>query len=207
MSQNQKPAKKKTRASRYGLDRPKALVITLLGALAILPFGAWILFKPIRVLAPELNGVTCSGAICVDDASALPLAEELHEMAMANVAEKLRPLASSPLGVFCSTQRCYQSFGGRGLGITVLDLGVIIAPGGWQLNIVEHEFIHMLQAQELGLLGRERTPMWFKEGMPFFISNSPGFDTPDYAIPWAAQYEAWEQQIGRENVWHEIRKR
>jgi len=188
------------------MDRWILLAIVLLGALAVLAAGAWLFFKPIRVVAPGLNGVTCFGAVCVEEVSKLPLAEELHERAMANVAEKLRPLSSPPRAVFCSTRRCYQDFGGRGLGITVFDLGVVIAPGGWHLNIVEHEFIHMLQAQELGLIGRERTPMWFKEGMPFFVSNSPGFETPDYAKPWAAQYEEWEQRVGRESIWNEIRK-
>jgi hypothetical protein len=179
----------------------------LLLALFALPAGTWAFFKPIRVLAPELNGVTCVGAVCVENDSALGLAEALHQAAMENIAEKLLPLSSPPLAIFCSTMNCYRSFGGRGLGITVFNLGVVIAPEAWNLNIVEHEFIHMLQAQELGLLGRERTPMWFKEGMAFAISEPPEHDLPEYARPWVAQYQAWEQQVGRENVWREIRKR
>jgi len=138
--------------------------------------------------------------------STLSLAKELHETAMANIAAKLRPLSSSPRTVFCSTRKCYQSFGGRGRGITVCNLGVVIAPESWQLYIIEHELIHMLQAQELGLLGRERTPMWCKEGMPFFISDPPELNLPEYAKPWVEQYMAWEQRVGRENVWAEIRK-
>ncbi len=48
--------------------------------------------------------------------------------------------------------------------------------------------------------------MWFKEGMAFAVSEPPEFDLPEYAKPWVAQYEAWEQEVGRENVWREIRK-
>lgn len=188
------------------MKRSCTLMATFLLTLVTLPAGAWALFKPIRILAPEINGATCVGAVCVEEASTLGVAEALHAMAMENIAEKLRPLAFPPLAVFCSTSECYKSFGGRGRGITVFNLGVVIAPESWNLNIVEHEFIHMLQAQELGLLGRERTPMWFKEGMAFAVSEPPEFDLPEYAKPWVAQYEAWEQEVGRENVWREIRK-
>lgn len=189
------------------MKRLHTLAAVSLLALALLPAGAWAFFKPVRIVAPDLNGVTCAGAVCVEDMATRALAAELHATAMANVAAKLRPLSSPPRAVFCSTPECYGSFGGRGCGITVFNLGVVIAPECWQLHIVEHEFIHMLQAQELGLLGRERTPMWFKEGMPFHVSQSPEFDLPDYARPWAARYMAWEQQVGRENVWDEIRRR
>jgi hypothetical protein len=188
------------------MKRPYKLTATLLLASVALPIGAWSFFKPIRVIAPELNGVTCAGAVCVEDLSTLSLAEELHETATANIAAKLRPLSSPPRAVFCSTRKCYQSFGGRGAGIAVFDLGVVIAPESWNVYIVEHELIHMLQAQELGLRGRERTPMWFKEGMPFYISDPPEADFPDYAKPWVEEYRAWEQRVGRENVWSEIRK-
>jgi hypothetical protein len=188
------------------MKRSSKLIATLLLALAALPIGAWSFFKPIRVIAPELNGLTCAGAVCVENLSTLSRAEELHATAMGNIAGKLRPLSSPPRAMFCSTKKCYQSFGGRGAGIAVFNLGVVIAPESWNLHIVEHELIHMLQAQELGLRGRERTPMWFKEGMPFYISDPPEADLPDYAKPWVAEYMAWEQRVGRENVWSQIRE-
>ena len=171
---------------------------------ASVPITAWVFFKPIRIIAPQLNGVTCVDVICIDSVATLPAALQLHSDAMSNVALKLRPLKSPPLTVFCSTRSCYESFGGNGRGITVFHLGVVIPPDSWQSYIVEHEFIHMLQAQELGLRGRERTPLWFKEGMPFFVSAPPFFDLPDYAKPLVEQYAAWEQQIGRDNVWAEF---
>ena len=170
-----------------------------------MPVAAWALFKPIRIVAPELNGVVCSGAVCVDEASSLPRARQLHAEAMASVSTKLRPLRSAPRAVFCSSRECYRSFGG-GLerGAAIFHLGIIIPPESWQPYIVEHELIHMLQAQELGLRGRERTPAWFKEGMPFFISAPPESDLPEYAKPLVAEYQDWEQRVGREHVWDEI---
>jgi hypothetical protein len=179
------------------------LVAVSLFAVA-LPLAAWAWFKPVRIIAPELNGVTCVGAICVEDPRTWPAAVQLHADAMSQVAVKLRPLRSPPRTVFCSTRDCYASFGGSGRGITVFDLGVVIPPDSWQRHIVEHEFIHMLQAQELGLRGRERTPAWFKEGMPFHLSAPPPRDLPDYARPLVARYAAWERRIGRERVWAEF---
>ncbi len=58
------------------------------------------------------------GALCVESTSTLSSAMSLNSMAMANVAEKLRPIESPPRTVFCSTRRCYDSFGGSAQGIT-----------------------------------------------------------------------------------------
>jgi len=181
------------------------LLAALLLALAV-PAAVWVLFKPIRVVAPEFNGVTCMGVVCVEVAESLPMAQALHAEAMSNISAKLLPLQSPPRTIFCSTRTCYASFGGGAeRGAAILNLGVIIPPESWQTYIVEHELIHMLQAQELGLSGRQRTPAWFKEGMPFFISAPPAFDLPDYAEPLVAEYRAWEDRVGRENVWEAIR--
>lgn len=184
----------------------KRILVGFMLALAV-PIAVWAFFKPIRILAPQFNGLTCAGAVCVEDLATLPAARQLHAQAMANIAEKLVPLDAPPLAVFCSTPACYRSFGGgTERGAAIFNLGIIIPPTSWQIYIVEHEFIHMLQAQELGLLGRQRTPPWFKEGMPFLVSAPPAFDLPDYAKPLADEYHSWEQRVGRENVWSQIRK-
>lgn len=186
------------------MSRSRLLLLAASVLVASGPAAAWVCFKPIRIVAPQLTGVTCVGAICVDSMATLPTAMQLHSDAMSNVAEKLRPLKSPPRAVFCSTRSCFASFGGTGRGITVLHLGVFIPPDSWQTYIVEHEFIHMLQAQELGLRGRERAPLWLKEGMPFFVSDPPPFDLPDYAKPLVEQYATWEQRVARDNAWAEF---
>ena len=91
-------------------------------------------------------------------------------------------------------------------GATLLNWGVILPPESWQTYLVEHEYIHMLQGEKLGLVGRQRTPDWFKEGMPFFISHPPAHDLPDYARPLVEKYRTWEQRVGRRNVWAAIRE-
>ena len=166
------------------------------------PLVAWAAFKPVRILAPTLNGVSCAGRVCVEDPATMPKATALQRGAMEEVARKLVPLDEAPLTVFCSTRACYRSFGGgMERGATVLDWGVILPPESWVPHIVQHEYIHMLQAQQLGLRGRERTPDWFKEGMPFLLSDPPAYDLPDYARPLVAEYRAWESRVGRDNAW------
>ena len=180
----------------------RALGGATLALLAVMPAIAWASFKPVRILAPTLNGVTCVAQVCVEDPSKLALAQALQHNAIAAVGRKLVPLKQAPLTVFCSTRTCYQSFGGgMERGAAILNWGVILPPESWVAHIVEHEYIHILQAQQLGLLGRERTPLWFKEGMPFLISAPPAYDLPAYARPFVAQYKAWEQKEGRSNVW------
>ena len=180
----------------------RALKLTALALALAAPALAWAAFKPVRVLAPKLNGVICSGSVCVEDASQMSRAQQLQRDAVAQVGRKLVPLERAPRTIFCSTRKCYHSFGGgMERGAAVLIWGVILPPESWVAHIVEHEYIHMLQAEQLGLLGRQRTPAWFKEGMPFLISEPPAYDLPAYARPLVAQYQAWEQQVGRKNVW------
>lgn len=181
--------------------------LLLLALVIAVPAIAWASFKPIRILAPELNGVTCTERVCVEDPTQLSRAVQLQRDALTQVGEKLVPLASPPRTVFCSTRACYRSFGGGAeRGATLFNWGVILPPESWVPHIVEHEYIHMLQAQELGLVGRQRTPGWFKEGMPFLVSQPPDYDLPAYARPLVARYGAWERQIGRKNVWQAVRE-
>jgi hypothetical protein len=180
----------------------RCLVPATLALLVAAPAIAWTAFRPVRLLAPTLNGVECVGLVCVEDLDGLDRATALQRGAMAAVAGKLGPLDQAPLTVFCATRRCYHAFGGgMERGAAVFDWGVILPPESWVPHIVEHEYIHMLQAQRLGLRGRERTPEWFKEGMPFFVSAPPAHDLPDYARPLVARYRAWERRVGRANVW------
>jgi hypothetical protein len=177
-------------------------MLAVVALVVAMPAIAWATFKPVRILAPALNGVVCVDRVCVEDPARFDEARLLQHNAVSAVGRKLVPLRRAPLTVFCSSRGCYRSFGGgMERGATLLDWGVIIPPDSWVSYIVEHEYIHMLQAQQLGLVGRQRTPGWFKEGMPFFISEPPDYDLPGYARPLVARYRSWERRVGRNNVW------
>lgn len=180
----------------------RRLKLAVIALVLAIPAITWAAFKPVRILAPALNGVTCADRVCVEDASRFTEAMALQRAAVAEVGRKLVALEERPTTVFCSTRQCYHSFGGgMERGAALFDWGVILPPESWVPYIVEHEYIHMLQAEQLGLLGRQQTPAWFKEGMAFSVSGPPPHELPEYARPLASRYEAWERQVGRENVW------
>ena len=180
----------------------RTLKLTILALVLVAPALVWTSYRPVRIFAPTLNGMICSERVCVEDAAQLGPALKLQREAVAEVGRKLVPLERPPLTVFCSSRECYRSFGGgMERGATLFNWGVILPPESWVPHIVQHEYIHMLQAQELGLSGRQQTPAWFKEGMPFFVSEPPAYELPAYAHPLVARYRAWERKVGRRNVW------
>lgn len=179
----------------------RLLLVALLGLL-VLPFAAWSFVKPVRLLAPELSGVTCSQSVCVDDVTGLSQAEALYESAREHVSSRLTPLKERPVMVFCSAAACYRSFGGGSeRAITYPKLGSLIAPGSWSPHFVRHELIHALQAQELGAVRMMRGPEWFREGMAYSVSDPPDQDMPPQFQNYRTQYEAWAAGLGKEELW------
>jgi hypothetical protein len=78
------------------------LKLAAIALMVAMPAIAWATFKPIRILAPTLNGVTCADRVCVEDPSRLNEALALQRAAVAEVGRKLVPLNEAPVTVFCS---------------------------------------------------------------------------------------------------------
>src|SRR5436305_560744 len=76
----------------------RALAVLVILAL---PFAAWAFAKPVRVLAPELQGLICELRICVDDSERRGAAKiqtrggNMHAFAIAMVGALLMPVAAS----------------------------------------------------------------------------------------------------------------
>ena len=148
----------------------------LLICLFCFPVGIWIFYKPTRVLAPELAGVTCAGdIICTDDMSRYEEAVGLYDEAYEFVNSTIGAIEKRPRVIFCTTEACFQSFGfnKRAAG-TVGNSGIVISPRGWKDYYIRHEFIHHLQAERMGVLGQLFSPKWFTEGMGYSLSQDPG---------------------------------
>ncbi len=72
--------------------------------LVVVPLTAWFLVKPVRVIAPQLIGITCPiENVCIDDLTRFQEAIALHSEGTAFVASNLAPLKVSPKVIFCST--------------------------------------------------------------------------------------------------------
>ena len=178
------------------------LFIVLAIALLAVPLTAWSFAKPVRLLLPELKGVTCSESICVDDIERMQEAKDLYDAAHAHVSFRITPLENRPRMVFCARTDCYTSFGG-GLerAITYPNLGSLIAPASWSPHFARHELIHALQAQELGAVRMLRGPDWFCEGMAYSVSEPPVEDMPQQFEAFRNQYNEWAAGLNGADIW------
>src|SRR5438874_13634472 len=79
--------------------------------LFIVPLAAWALVKPLRVLAPQLEGLTCDEWVCVDDTSRRVEATRLYRDALKSVQTSVGALHAVPRAVFCATSVCSDVFG------------------------------------------------------------------------------------------------
>jgi hypothetical protein len=182
----------------------RSVNITAVMILLASPFAAWALWKPIRVLAPELAGVRCyAGEVCTDDPSRVAEALSLRTEAIDFVERKAGRFEAMPRMIFCTTPRCDSSFGFTGNAAYNLgSSGLVIAARGWHSYYVRHELIHCVQVERIGgfrmLL---HTPTWLVEGMAYSMSEDP---RRPLTAPWEAyrkQYELWAAQAPPEMLW------
>lgn len=172
--------------------------------LLALPVGAWMGVKPIRVLAPELVGVSCAKHVCVEEPSLRQEAEQLYE-ASHEVVAQLGHFKQPPQAIFCSTQRCFKSFGfERAAAKNIGTFGIVVGPRGWRPYYLQHEMIHHLQNERLGILRAwVMTPEWFMEGMAYSLSNDP---RPELSEPWESyrlRFNEWYSQIEKDQLWQQ----
>lgn len=69
----------------------KKTLITILVVILLIPLTAWALFKPVRVLQPELvEGISClSSTVCVDDENRFLEASLLYNRGIRFTSDKL----------------------------------------------------------------------------------------------------------------------
>lgn len=169
----------------------------------VIPVLAWLIVKPVRIVAPTLVGIACDqGPVCVDDPSQRAAALQLYAEGTAFVSRTVSPLAGSPRVIFCTTEACAESFGlGARSAVTLGTFGTVIRPRAWQHHYVRHELIHILQGQRLGVLRLLFLPKWFTEGMAYSLSQDP---RPTLAEPWNSyrqQFNTWFAGIDKAQLW------
>jgi hypothetical protein len=189
------------------VSRPSIRRIALL-LFVVVPAAAWVIVKPVRVVAPTLVGVTClSASVCVDDPSAFGTAEQLHSEARAFLAAEIAPLAGAPRVIFCASSACADAFGlGARSAVTIGTIGTVIGPKAWKPHYVRHELIHQLQGQRLGVIALLFKPSWFVEGMAYSLSQDPRQPLNE---PWEdhrRRFASWFQVVGKGNFWREAGK-
>ena len=177
---------------------------SIVAALLVAVIAIWALFKPVRILAPEWNGISCVNAtICTDDPSRYTIALNLYENAAQFVEASVGQMERKPRVIFCATENCFQSFGlGRRSAATVGTLAIVVSPRAWQPHYIRHEMLHHIQNERIGSLKIWiTTPEWFTEGMAYSLSEDP---RPILSEPWQhdrAQFDSWLGQVGKDHLW------
>ena len=180
----------------------------LLVAVLCTPVSAWAFIKPIRVLAPEWNGLSCVNAtICTDDMSRNEEAAKLYGEALHFVDSSVDLIEHKPRVIFCSSDACSRSFGlGKRSAITIGKLGIVIGPRAWKPYYVRHEMIHYIQYERLGMFKMWREPKWFIEGMAYSLSEDPRRELSEPFEQYRSQFNQWYRRVGKEHLWKDARK-
>lgn len=150
--------------------------IKIIGLLLLTyPIAAWAISNPIKILFPQMAGVSCIESwLCVEDLSKANEARKLYLDALSNVESKLTEFDDKPLLVFCSTLSCFSNFGfDKAAGQSIGSFGAVIAPRGWKPHYIEHELIHQWQSETFGTLDTWMAPSWLTEGMAYSLSDDP----------------------------------
>ena len=184
--------------------RSAAIVLVVLA----LPLAAWAFVKPVRVLAPGLEGVTCESLVCVDDPARRAEAVALYRDAVRFVQTSVDAMRTEPRAIFCSTHACSEKFGlNRRNAFTVGTFALVIGDRGWKPYYVRHELIHVLQNERLGSIRNSFfKPVWFREGMAYSLSEDPRRPLPEPLQGYRSRFEDWVKQIGLANLWVEAEK-
>jgi hypothetical protein len=165
-------------------------------------FAVFVVYKPARILMPEINGVEClTQAICIDDTTRHDEAEALVAASVVDVENVLGSLKNYPKFVLCSTQRCYEKFGfKRAAAHAIGKSGIVIGPRGWMPHYVKHEIIHHWQAENIGIIKMLFVDEWLIEGMAYALSNDP---RQELEQPWQSHREKfiqWYDTIDQNNL-------
>lgn len=177
------------------------LLLLVLGV----PLAAWALVKPVRSLAPELEGVSCVERVCLDDESRRAEALALYREAAEFVQSSLGPLEKLPRAIFCSTRACSEKFGATGAhAYTMGTFAIVIGDRAWRPYYVRHELIHHLQNERLGSLRNSfLVPVWFREGMAYSLSEDPRSPLAEPLESYRAQFNHWLRGVGKDALWRE----
>lgn len=159
----------------------RVLAVAALLLCAVVGGAAW--------LEPALGATACPICYGFDRVKAdvyvdSRATDEQHEQARAIAATATHRIASfygeqrsAPRLFLCTTQECYDGFGGGSRGMAILDVVLVLAPLGFNGVIAAHELSHVELHYRLGRLDtlRRAIPQWFDEGVAAIVSQDPRY--------------------------------
>ena len=175
----------------------------LLVILLLSPIISWYAYKPMRVIAPQWNGLSCvTEHLCIESVDQAEEAKFLYDSAVVFVDKFVGKVQNKPRITFCSSAECYGAFGFRApaKAKTVGLSGIVVGPDGWENHIIRHEIIHHHQSEQLGIIGQWRSPPWFKEGMAYYLSGDDRI-LSEPLQSYRDKFADWYRQVGKEHMW------
>jgi len=154
---------------------------------------AFVAYKPIRVLWPELVGLRRTiGDVYVDDNRGGLEEGRLLDASIEDMNRKGFYFKKLPRILFCTDQRTYELLGFKESAARTIDgLAIVLGPRGSQSFYLKHELIHYWQHENLCWSYTRHYPAWFVEGMAYSLSDDPRHPI---AQPWESyrtRFEEW----------------
>lgn len=118
------------------------------------------------------------------------------------------PLQRSPRIIFCTTERCADTFGLKPLGITYGRHLILLGPKGVNEMILTHELAHVQLHSSLGVqdIFTPRIPAWFNEGLASYLANDPRLTTYEPSeARWITQAQSFRDwgRLHQEHAWQD----
>lgn len=187
----------------------KMRLVVVAGALiVVLCIALWVLYKPVRIFFPSLNGVECiHDNICIDQPAEFSEAESLYYQGVDYVRQNISDFKNEPKYIFCKSQQCLEKFGFKMASAqNIGTIGTVVGPKGWKKHIINHEMIHHIQYEKLGMVKFLSLPTWFVEGMAYSLSQDPRETLLEPWQTYKVKFNEWLCTIEVENLWEEAKK-
>ena len=130
-----------------------------------------------KFFAPEAFGfVPIASNIYVEPGTdAATQARLLEAMDKAETAIRLAygDTKAHPVVHACITEKCLESFGGKGTFAKVYGNRILLSPRGLNWHFIAHEWSHAEMSTRLTLFAWKRMPQWFDDGVAVAISEAP----------------------------------
>ena len=130
-----------------------------------------------KLLAPESFGLTpVAPSIYIetgaDEATRSKLREAMHKAEDA-IRAAYGSVNSRPIVHACTTEGCYEAFGGRGSVAKVYGDRILLSPRGLNWHFLAHEWSHAEMRSRQTLSAWWHLPQWFDEGVAVAVSEAP----------------------------------
>ena len=151
-------------------------VLALLLSICVL--GGCTVLQASKLLAPEGFGlVQVTPSIYVEAGTDVETQAKLREaMVKAETAihSAYGSVVSRPIVNACISERCYETFGGRGGSVAkVYGDRILLSPRGLTWHFLAHEWSHAEIRNRLTVSAWWRMPQWFDEGVAVSMSEAP----------------------------------